>query len=106
MRLLNRTALISAAAGPMGAAMARRFLDEGANLVLTDISERRLTAVATELAGSVSSQKIAAVRGDAQVRAECEAVVAAGQRQFGRIDILINVVGGIRDTILSRPSSN
>ncbi len=103
MRLRNRTALISAAAGPMGAAIARRFLDEGASVVLTDISERRLTEAAAKLSSSASHERIVTVRADAQNRSESEAVVAAGQRQFGQIDILINVVGGIRDTTLSRP---
>lgn len=103
MRLQNRNALISAAAGPMGAAIARRFLDEGANIVLTDISERRLAAAAADLSGHFDSERIVAIRADAQNRAESETVVAASQRQFGQIDILINVVGGIRDTILNRP---
>lgn len=102
MRLQNRTALISAAAGPMGGAIARRFLQEGANLVLTDISGRRLEAAASELAQD-ASDRIVAIRADAQNRAEAEQVVTAGRQAFGRIDILINVVGGIRDTVLSRP---
>ena len=93
MRLKNRTALICGAAGPMGEAIAQRFLEEGAQLVLTDISGRRLDALAAQLD---APKRISAVRSDALVAAEIKAVVEAGIAAFKRIDIVINVVGGIR----------
>ncbi len=42
MRLKNRVAMITGAGGPMGQAIALRFAEEGASLVLTDISANRL----------------------------------------------------------------
>ena len=42
MRLKGKTALVTGAGGPMGSAIAKRFAQEGASLILTDISQRRL----------------------------------------------------------------
>ena len=93
MRLKNRTALICGAAGPMGEAIAQRFLEEGAQLVLTDISGRRLEALAAQLG---EPKRTVAVRSDALVATEIKGVVEAGIAAFKRIDIVVNVVGGIR----------
>lgn len=93
MRLKNRTALICGAAGPMGEAIAQRFLEEGAQLVLTDISGRRLEALSAQLA---EPKRVTAIRADALQLAEMRAVVDAGLKTFKRIDVVVNVVGGIR----------
>jgi len=99
MRLNNKVALITGAGGPMGNAIANRLAEEGAQLVLTDISERRLLAAATDTLTDGAER----VRADIRVRSEAYKVVEAGVARFGRIDILVNVVGGIKDTELKRP---
>jgi NAD(P)-dependent dehydrogenase (short-subunit alcohol dehydrogenase family) len=99
MRLRDKVALITGAGGPMGSAIARRLAEEGAQLILTDISERRLMS-GTEGAGGESTVR---VRSDVRIREQAAQVVDAGIARFGRIDILVNVVGGIKDTELKRP---
>jgi len=99
MRLNNKVALITGAGGPMGNAIANRLAEEGAQLVLTDISERRLLAASTDTLTYGAER----VRADIRVRSEANKVVEAGVARFGRIDILVNVVGGIKDTELKRP---
>ena len=99
MRLKDKVAFISGAGGPMGSAIARRLAEEGAQLILTDISGQRL-AQATE---GLGGQDTVRVRSDVRVREQAAQVVQAGMARFGRIDILVNVVGGIRDTELKRP---
>ncbi len=99
MRLEGKVALVTGA-GPMGAAIARRFAAEGASLVLTDISGSRLQAAADELAGAA---RVVAHRADVTVRAEALALAEAGLAAFGRIDILCNIVGGVRDATLYQP---
>lgn len=42
MRMKDRVALVTGAGGPMGMAVAKRFAEEGASLVITDISATRL----------------------------------------------------------------
>lgn len=99
MKLEGKVALITGT-GPMGVAIARRFADEGAALVLTDISGARLQAAVDQLAGKT---RIVARRADVTLRDEALAVADAGLAEFGSIDIVCNIVGGIRDAALFQP---
>lgn len=92
--------MITGAAGPMGEAIARRFVEEGACVLLFDISQRRLDAVA---AGLAEPDRVVTHRGDSLVEAEVQAAVAAGLAAFGRLDILVNVVGGIVSPRIATP---
>lgn len=104
MRLANRTALITGAGGPMGSAIAKRFAQEGASLVLTDISARRLAEAVADCEQSLApGAKLYSQRGSVLVRDEAKSVVDAGVAACGPIDILINVVGGIRSQTLFEP---
>ncbi len=47
MRLADKVALVTAAGGPMGSAVARRFATEGAKLSINDISGNRLAGRGT-----------------------------------------------------------
>lgn len=99
MRLEGKVALVTGA-GPMGAAIAHRFAEEGASLVLTDISGSRLQA-ATDRIGDKT--RVVAHRADVANREEALAVAEAGLSEFGRVDILCNIVGGVRDATLYQP---
>lgn len=104
MRLANRTALVTGAGGPMGEAIATRFAEEGANLILTDISANRLQAATARIEPLLrSGAGLFAMRADVRNRRECEELVNGGRARFKAIDILVNVVGGVRDAELFRP---
>lgn len=97
MRLQGRTAVVTGAGGPMGEAVALRFAEEGASLVLTDISGARLAAACERIRAALRpGAALVERRADVRARAECEELVAAGRARFPRIELLINVVGGIR----------
>ncbi|AZV41907.1 3-oxoacyl-[acyl-carrier protein] [Peribacillus asahii] len=93
MRLKDRVAMITGAGGAMGQAIALRFAEEGAALVLTDISENRLKQTEEKVA---SLTEVVAIRSNVLNLSEIQEVVQAGQDRFQSIDILINVVGGVR----------
>ncbi len=81
----------------MGLAIAKRFAEQGASLILTDISANRLNAAVAPVSERLQSgRKLSATRASVLVREEAEAVVRAGTEAAGDIDILVNVVGGIR----------
>lgn len=104
MRLAERAALVTGAGGPMGEAVAMRFAEEGANLVLTDISGRRLEAAAERIRQVLhEGSNLVSYRADVRVAEEAEGLVAAGHERFPRIDVLVNVVGGIRSETLYQP---
>jgi 3-oxoacyl-[acyl-carrier protein] reductase len=104
MRLHGRTALVSGAGGPMGHAVAERFAREGASLVLTDISGKRLSESAAVITPSLAAgAKLVAERADITQAAEAAVVVAAARAAFDHIDIVINIVGGIKAKTLFEP---
>ena len=84
----------------MGEAVARRFAEEGARLILTDISGRRLDENAEPLQALT---QVVWQRANALEEAEVASVVAAGTAAFGAIDIVVNVVGGIRGDSIRTP---
>ncbi|PZW50908.1 3-oxoacyl-[acyl-carrier protein] reductase [Humitalea rosea] len=88
-RLAGRVALITGAAGGIGAAVARRFAAEGARLCLADRADTAVTAAAVREAGGEAIQAVL----DVTRRAEIDGVVAQTIAAFGRLDILVNVAG-------------
>ncbi|MFJ1876164.1 SDR family oxidoreductase [Streptomyces chartreusis] len=91
--LRGRTAVITAAAGAgIGGATARRFLEEGARVLISDAHARRLKEHEAELArefeGAVSSA-VCDVTDETQVRALFDTAV----REHGRLDVVVNNAG-------------
>ncbi|KAA9022564.1 SDR family NAD(P)-dependent oxidoreductase [Niallia endozanthoxylica] len=103
MRLKDKVAFITGAGGPMGEAIAIRFAEEGAKLVITDISEKRLNSTREKLLEYTVADNIVAIRASVLDYEEVKEVVEEANQTFSKIDILVNVVGGIRDTTMIRP---
>jgi 3-oxoacyl-[acyl-carrier protein] reductase len=91
--LAGKVVVVTAAAGTgIGSAVARRCLDEGAQVVISDQHQRRLAALQEEMAGphggSVWSHPC-----DVTDETQVGALMAGAVRHFGRIDVLINNAG-------------
>lgn len=88
----------------MGGAVAQRFAREGAALALTDISANRLSQSAAAISAlPPGGAQIVAERADVTDAAQAQSVVTSALRALGHIDIVINVVGGIRAKTLFEP---
>lgn len=87
-RLAGKIAIITGAAQGMGEAHARRFVAEGAKVVLTDINESAGQALATELGGNARF-----VRHDVSSAAAWRAVVSTAESAFGAVNVLVNNAG-------------
>ncbi|MDP1691138.1 MAG: SDR family NAD(P)-dependent oxidoreductase [Burkholderiaceae bacterium] len=97
MRFAGKTALVTGAGGPMGGAVAERLAAEGVRLVLTDISANRLNAVVSKIGAAHPQASVLAHRCSVLAEADVNALMAAAAAaQFECIDVLINIVGGIR----------
>lgn len=104
MRLQGKVALITGAGGPMGRAVAERFAEEGASLVISDISGGRLAEAEASIARLLKGEaKLVAQRGNAISRDEARALAQLGLDTFGRVDALVNIVGGIRAKTMFEP---
>ncbi|RTT35253.1 SDR family oxidoreductase [Pseudomonas paraeruginosa] len=90
-RFRGKVALVSGAAQGIGLGVARRLLAEGARVVAVDRSE-----LVHELAGDACLCLVA----DLERYAECQRALERTLERFGRLDILVNNVGG---TIWAKP---
>ena len=92
LSLEGRVALVTGAAAGIGRATARLLGGRGASVALFDMNEDRLGATASEL--RALGIPVLALQGSATDSSDCTAAAAACFKQFGRIDILVNNVGG------------
>jgi 3-oxoacyl-[acyl-carrier protein] reductase len=87
-RLKDKVAIITGAASGFGEGMAKRFAEEGASVVVTDLNAKGAERVAGEIGKNAIS-----VQTDVSQRPEIDAMVAAAMDAFGRIDIMVNNAG-------------
>ncbi len=88
MRLDGKVALITGGARGIGLAIARRYADEGARVVIADLSEDAARQAAEEVGHGATALGVDVTRQDS-----IEAMVAASVAAAGRIDILVNNAG-------------
>lgn len=103
MRFKGKTALVSGAGGPMGGTIASRLAAEGAQLILTDISAKRLNAMVEKIKKEFPQTAVVAHRASVLVPTEVDELLAVAAAHFQGIDVLVNVVGGVRGAELAVP---
>jgi NAD(P)-dependent dehydrogenase (short-subunit alcohol dehydrogenase family) len=96
VRLAGRVALISGAARGQGAAEARLFAREGAAVVLGDVRHEQGEAVARQIEATGGRARYLPL--DVTREQDWAAAVALAEREYGRLDVLVNNAG-----ILGRP---
>jgi NAD(P)-dependent dehydrogenase (short-subunit alcohol dehydrogenase family) len=89
MRVDGRVVVITGAAGGIGAALARRFADEGAaGVVLSDLDLEKVVALADEV-----TTDAVGVRTDVTVEDEVRALVDTALERYGRVDLFCSNAG-------------
>jgi NAD(P)-dependent dehydrogenase (short-subunit alcohol dehydrogenase family) len=81
-RLTGKVAVVTGGASGIGRATARRFVAEGARVLVGDLAEAGLAALAEELGDAVITQAC-----DVTVEADVERLVAAAVEGYGAVDI-------------------
>ncbi len=91
-RLDGRVALVPGGGGAIGSAMATALAGAGARVTVVDVTDAQAETVAVKI--RETGAEVLAFGADVTLEAECERVVAATVERFGRLDILVNCVGG------------
>ncbi|MQT63373.1 1,6-dihydroxycyclohexa-2,4-diene-1-carboxylate dehydrogenase [Pseudomonas sp. FSL R10-0056] len=90
-RFHNKVALVTGAAQGIGRRVCERLLGEGAQVIAVDRSE---------LVFELQGEGVLALSADLEQYTDCVRVMAAAVNTFGRLDVLVNNVGG---TIWAKP---
>ncbi|WP_040481853.1 SDR family NAD(P)-dependent oxidoreductase [Luminiphilus syltensis] len=88
MRLQGQNCVITGGSSGIGAATARRFVAEGAEVLITDINMEAADALAAELGDAVTT-----FRCDVKSEAEVKAAAEAAYARWGKVDVLVNNAG-------------
>jgi len=100
-RLKGKVAVITGAAGGIGLAATKRFVAEGARVLMVDLREKDLKAAAKGL----KSKSVATMAADVTQVEDTQRYIAAAVKKFGGIDILLCNAGieGVVKNILDYP---
>jgi 3-oxoacyl-[acyl-carrier protein] reductase len=92
--LEGKAVLVTAAAGTgIGSATARRCLEEGASVLVSDAHERRLAETAEELMGEAGADRVHALACDVRDEAQVRALYDGAVERFGHIDVAVHNAG-------------
>lgn len=100
MRLKDKVAIVTGAAGGLGLAIAKRYVQEGASVVVADVNDPTAGT-----AGLAAPERVLAVTADVADEDSVARMVAAAIKRFGRIDILVNNAA-ISSTLPLQPFEN
>lgn len=91
--LAGKTVLVTAAAGTgIGLATAKRCIEEGGRVVISDVHERRLAQAADQLS-VLAGEPVLGVRCDVTVESEVQQLVERTCAHLGTLDVLVNNAG-------------
>ena len=91
----NQVVVITGGASGYGQATAKRFREEGATVIITDIDEKALQEAAAEIGAEAYPQNVTRWE-------DWQALFASVMEEHGRVDVLVNNAGGgvvIADTV-------
>ncbi len=90
----GRSAVVTAAAGAgIGGATARRFLEEGARVVIGDAHARRLKETHEALAEEFGAERVASLPCDVTDEEQVGALLARAEQAHGGLDVVVNNAG-------------
>lgn len=99
LELHDQVAFIAGSSRGIGKAIARRFLQEGARVVISGRDEEALAKCEQEFAAEFSAARIMQVRGDLTQTQPIREALAQVHERWGRLDVLVANIGSGRGTL-------
>lgn len=100
MSLQGKVAVVTGAGKNIGRAIALALAEEGARLVINNLSPERSEQVAAEI--RQRGAEVVTVRGNVADSAVAEEIIHRAMEAFGRVDILVNNASITRDALVIR----
>lgn len=88
MRLEGKTAIVTGGASGFGAGIVRKFVQEGARVMIADINGEGAEALSTEIGSAAMAQQVDVSNGDSVSAMAAQAIMT-----YGKLDILVNNAG-------------
>ncbi|MDO5110970.1 MAG: SDR family oxidoreductase [Clostridia bacterium] len=95
MKLENKAIVVTGASSGMGKVIVEEFVKAGAWVVAVARRKERLEALSASLSGAAG--KIVPFVGDVSKGEDCEAMIDACVKEFGKLDVLVNNAGVMDD---------
>ena len=99
MRFKDKIALVTGGSRGIGRSVVMRLAGEGAEVVIVDLIQDAAEAVVAELAGQGRTAR--AVQADVRDGVRAQAIVEELVEQRGRVDVLVNSAGIVRDGLMA-----
>jgi 3-oxoacyl-[acyl-carrier protein] reductase len=100
MILKDKVAIVTGASRGIGEAIARKFCQQGADVMLCSRSAESVATIAESLSAEAGNAR--STQADISNKADVEALVDLTVKEFDRVDILVNNAGITRDTLFMR----
>ena len=91
--LSGKIAFVTGSAGGIGKAIAKKFVREGAVVILNDLNETRLAEAKAEFVQEFGKDAVATAKVDVTNQDQIEQAFADGALAFGGVDIIVNNAG-------------
>jgi NAD(P)-dependent dehydrogenase (short-subunit alcohol dehydrogenase family) len=104
MRLEGKTAFVSGSGNGIGKSIAGRFAREGALVIVNDIDPSRVDDTVREIRGQ--GGKASGIVADVSDARMVDAAFESIGKDFGRLDVLVNNVGIVRDAFIGKMSDD
>ena len=92
-QMQGKVCVVTGGAGSIGLASAKLLLEEGAKVMLTDLSEAALKEAATKIGGGSDATNIAWCAADVTKSDQVRNAIALAVSRFGKIDVLFSNAG-------------
>ncbi|HXR87495.1 MAG TPA: SDR family NAD(P)-dependent oxidoreductase, partial [Stellaceae bacterium] len=93
MRLAGKVAIVTGGGSGFGEAIAKRFAEEGAKLVVNDVNDEGGTRVAKEIDGAQGQGSATYLRADVARDGDMGKLIAGALDRYGHIEIMVNNAG-------------